>query len=78
MKFKAENIITVLTPEIPDGWELYGTLNQTDGIKIRRPYNDDEIAINEDGYMYNTIFLSVYKTAHYLRLTNLGYKISID
>jgi hypothetical protein len=44
-------------------------------VKIRKPYEKDEINFNEDGYKYEQIFLNVVNTHDYLFLKSKGYNV---
>jgi hypothetical protein len=75
-KFSPAELVEILTPFIPDGWEAYEV--QSGGLKIRKPYDANEIAFNEDGYKYDMLWVEFGKTRHYLRLIELGYTFSKD
>ncbi len=78
-KFKKEDVIDCLKDEIPEGWELflvYPNKNVwSDGVKIRKKYDDNEIHFNEDGYKYDIIWLNLEFTKHYKFMLSKGYKV---
>lgn len=76
-KFTKAELVEILTPFIPVGWEVFEAQGNN-RLKIRKPYNADEIAFNEDGYKYDMLWVEFGKTKYYLRLIELGYTFSND
>lgn len=67
LQLKALSSITdedlVSTLDIPEGWEIFKTYNiKKDGysaVKIRIPYEDNELRYNDDGFKYEIKTLNV-------------------
>lgn len=83
VKIKKEDLIewlnTINKSLIEDGWEFCGFHNKDyNMVKIRKPYSDNEIKINEDGYKYKSLYPNKMNTKDYLFFTNKGYKIKIE
>ena len=60
-----------------DGWKVFKVYNDEHifAVKIRKPYEKDEINFNEDGFKYEQIFLNVMNTRDYLFLKSKGYNV---
>jgi hypothetical protein len=64
--------------KVNDGWEFVKVFNDDYfAVKIRKPYSKDEIAFNDDGYKYETLYVNFEKTKDYLFFTQRGYVINI-
>ena len=76
--FKKEDIarcIEVCNPSLfADGWEIFKVYNEDYwGVKVRKPYDEDEIDFNECGYKYKMIYVSLGNTEYYMFFKRLGY-----
>lgn len=60
-----------------DGWETFKIFNEDHifALKIRKPYEDGESKVNEDGYKYDKKFINIHQTRHYLFLKSKGYDV---
>lgn len=80
IKFKAQDVedcVKTNNPELFEkGWEVFKVYTKDFyAVKIRKPYDEDEIAFNEDGYKYDMVYPSVQKTRDYLFFLDRGYDV---
>lgn len=63
--------------DFTEGWEVFKVYNDEHifAVKIRKPYEKDEIDFNEDGFKYKQIFLNIMNTRDYLFLKSKGYDV---
>ena len=62
-----------------EGWETFKVYNEDYiyALKIRKPYDKDEVAFNEDGYKYKQIFININSTRDYLFFLTKGYDVAL-
>lgn len=78
IRIKRQDLIDWLTTVnkkyIAEGWKFCGFHNKDyNMVKIRKPYDKDELIFNEDGYKYQSLFPSVMNTKDYLFFKSRGY-----
>lgn len=74
-KISEADLLSVLEYSIPKGWSVFDYCIERwwQGIRIRKPYDTNDIPLNPDGFKYKTLFLEPELTVQYLKLTELGY-----
>lgn len=78
MKFKAQDVEDCVKANyhnrFEEGWEVFKVYTEHFyAVKIRKTYDKDESAFNEDGYKYDMLYVDVNKTKDYLFFLDRGY-----
>lgn len=80
IKFKEQDVEDCVKTNNPkrfeEGWEVFKVYTEYFyAVKVRKPYDKDEIAFNEDGYKYDMMYADVNKTRDYLFFLDRGYDV---